>query len=280
MFLRYSLLTVFFLVMMNPLLAQNVRLQTYPIPPTRDIARSYIFSGNETSFFFGTTAALRQNPFMGLTVAGEKLFDDVRLWHGDKLFDRSKAQTDFWGQGVSFTSDSITLVLDMARRDFVRVIGLSEAPQDLSLELVFAPGVLGERNVKNYPDALTISPPPNGEIFLAVAWLSDEILQGRMEQISYLLPDSMYSFSPFYGQQRFHVLAPNWTIAYGVSEDDALASARQLLTDRGSSSLARRNALRHSLSPSEFDATNTSVTDALRWAKKSLLDLQAADGSE
>ncbi|MBU1708119.1 hypothetical protein KKB28_09445, partial [bacterium] len=129
MFLRYSLLTVFFLVMMNPLLAQNVRLQTYPIPPTRDIARSYIFSGNETSFFFGTTAALRQNPFMGLTVAGEKLFDDFRLWHGDKLFDRSKAKADFWAQGVSFTSDSITLVLDMALRDFVRVIGLSEAPQ-------------------------------------------------------------------------------------------------------------------------------------------------------
>ncbi len=280
MFLRYSLLTVLLLVMTNTLLAQNVRLQTYPIPPTQESARSYIFSGNETSFFFGTTAALRQNPFMGLTVAGEKLFDDIRLWHGDELFDRSAAKADFWAQGVSFTSDSMTFVLNTAMRDFVRVIGLSEASQDLSLELVFAPGALDKRDIKHYPDALTISPPPNGKVFLAATWPSDKILQGRMEKISYLLPDSLTSFGPFYGQQRFHILVPNWVIAHGTTEEDALQSARRLLTDRGASSLSRRNVLRSLFSISAFHATDSAVTDALRWAKKSLLDLQAADGSE
>ncbi|MFH1011863.1 MAG: amylo-alpha-1,6-glucosidase, partial [bacterium] len=92
--------------------------------------------------------------------------------------------------------------------------------------------------------------------------------------------DSLFSFEPFYGKLRDHTIVPNWTIAYGQSEEEALKSARALLADRGGSSLDRRNSLNSMLSVSSFHSSNSAVADALLWAKKSLVDLQAAGGTE
>jgi glycogen debranching enzyme len=268
------------LAMTHMTFAGEVLLRTYPLPSDQPAGRGYILSADGRSFFFGTTAALRDNPFMGLTVAGEKLFDDFRLWQGDRLFDRAAAKTDFWAQGASFATDSVTLILDMAAQDFLRVIALSESPQDFSLELIFAPNSLDERRVRHYSDAMTIAPAENGNYFLAVAWPSPDVLQNRASEIAKLLPDSRFSFGSFYGKLRDHTIAPNWVIAYGSAEDEALKAARELVKDRGASSLMRRNLMSAALAHSSFHTTDSAVADALQWAKKSLLDLQAAGGTE
>lgn len=280
MLMKNSILFIFFLAMVNPASAQNVHLQTHPIKPSETGARGYIFSADESSFFFGTTAPLRDNPWMGLTVEKEKLFDDIRLKCGDRVFDRSTTKANFWAQGVSFTSDSITFVLNMAAHDYMRLIALSETPQDYSLELVFAPGVLKQRNVQRYEDALTIAPPAGGKYFIAVAWSSAEALKKRAERKPQQVPDSLYSFGPFYGPLSYHILPPDWTITYAMTEEEALNAARRMLSDRGSTTLTRRNILRTTLTKSAFQTTNPAVEDALRRVKKSLIDLQAAQGTE
>ncbi len=266
--------------MTNMSLAGEVLLRTYPLPSAQPAGRGYILSGDERSFFFGTTAALRDSPFMGLTVSGEKLFDDFRLWQGDRLFDRAAAKADFWAQGVSLTTESVTFVLDMAAQDFLRILALSKAEQDFSLELIFSPNGLSERRVRHYSDAMTIAPTENGNYFLGVAWPSPDILQNRPREIANLPPDSLFSFGSFYGKLRDHTITPNWVIAYGTSEDEALMAARQLVTERGASSLMRRNLVFAALEHSSFRTTDSAVGDALRWAKKSVLDLQAAGGTE
>jgi glycogen debranching enzyme len=268
------------LAMTHMTFAGEVLLHTYPLPASQPTGRGYILSDNTNSFFFGTTAALRDNPFMGLTVAGEKLFDDFRLWQGDRLFNRATAKADFWAQGASFTTDTVSLILDMAAQDFLRIIVLSKAEQEFSLELIFSQNALNEQRVRRYSDALTIAPPENGNCFLAVAWPSPDVLRNRATVIAGLLSDSLFSFGAFYGKLRDHTITPNWVITYGSTEDEALKSARELVTDRGASSLMRRNQLFAELEKSSFRSMDSAVGDALLWAKKSLLDLQAAGGSE
>ncbi|MBM3324305.1 MAG: hypothetical protein FJY66_01415, partial [Calditrichaeota bacterium] len=279
--MMYRLKTLAVLFVMRSLsFAGEVRVQTYPLPTQQGASRAYICSANEGSFFYGTTGTIRDNPFMGLTADGEKLFDDVRLWVDNKLFDRAEAKGDFWAQGTSFSTDSIEFVLDFAQRDFLRVLAFSENGQEFSLEIVLAPNALSARQVRSHSDAVTISPPVSGKYFLAVAWPSEEVLQNRAMELEKLMPDSLFSFEPFYGKLRDHTVTPNWTIAYGSSEQEALQSARALLADRGGSSLDRRNFLHSILSVSSFHGANTAVSDALLWARKSLLDLQAAGGTE
>lgn len=280
MLLRPLLFVALFLAVARAALCGDVLLRTYPLAPAEVSARGYIFSGNAASFFFGTTATLRTNPFMGLTVENERLFDDMRLWHNGRLFDRAAAKADFWAQGVSFSTDSVTFILDMALRNFTRIIALPDRLQGLSLELLFAPGALDERRAKHYTDALTIAPPVSGKYFLAIAWPSAEALQGRSREVSPGIPDSLYSFEPFYGALRHHTLLPNWVITYGTTEEEALEAARRLLSDRGAAALARRNALRSVLSRSELRTSDSTVARALLWAKKSLVDLQAAADTE
>jgi glycogen debranching enzyme len=271
---------VILLAMTSMSFAAEVRLQSYPLPSGQKAARRYIFSANGVSFFYGTTGTLRDDPWMGLTVGGERLFDDFRLWCGSQLFDRAKAKADFWAQGASFTTDSVTLVLDMAGQDYLRILAFSQDLQDLSLELVFEPNALQTRSVHNYSEAITIGPTAGGKYFLAVAWPSEDMLRNRANEIEKLMPDSLFSFEPFYGKLRDHTAAPNWAIAYGASEEEALKAAKALLTDRGGSSLDRRNIMHSTLSRSSFHAADSSVADALLWAKKSLLDLHAANGTE
>ncbi|MFH1011822.1 MAG: hypothetical protein V1784_11390, partial [bacterium] len=174
--------------MTNIALAGDVRLQTYPLPSAQKAGRGYIFSANEVSFFYGTTATMRDNPFMGLTVAGERLFDDVRLWCGSQLVDRAEAKADVWAQGASFSTDSITFVLDFAKQDFLRVLALSKNGQRVSLELVLAPNALNTRQVRQHPDAVTIAPPENGRYVLAIAWPSEDVLRNRAREMEKLPP--------------------------------------------------------------------------------------------
>jgi len=246
--------------------------------------RPYLFSGNGTSFFYGTTKTVADEGWMGLHWGGRKLIDDFLLTWNDKPMDRAEANVSVRPHAVSFRwPDGVVLtILPLGKdRDDLRFTISGGSPED-TFSLFF---VLPSRY------EIVIRQQNKVQGFLPVMMTADQDTFGvAICSESFFSPVQMRPLAGKSGVNRslvgkviqggmFQAPAASVTLVYGDSYQSIVDRWNQLRGSHPSARAERTQWLLEEVNRSAFRSEDGQINRALAWAKVSMAQLFAEGDS-
>ncbi|MCB2210632.1 hypothetical protein KQI52_00805 [bacterium] len=259
--------------------------------------RPYLFSGTGTSFYYGTTATVASDGWMGLHVGDHKLLDDWILVIDGVPKDRAKAQVRVkphevifrWRNGITLRvspvgvdRDDLRFNCSMNGEPFVPGSGEGES-EDTQVGLFFV-----------FPSSLTIEKAHQNktrgiQYYLGIAG-TDSVFMAAGSKRWFDAPemrtvnrDAKGPFATHIGKAIHGAMfnEPGFDLTFTWGESAELAGDRWVEIRRSeySQQQDRRNWLLDELNRSYFHCDDERINRAVNWAKLSMAGLFAEDNS-